>query len=136
MKVIVDTNVLLSGALRDRLPERVLMHIATRDEIKRLVTPQILAEYLSVLARPKFKLTIETLKQWGELLVMRTVDIGAPPMSPDFPRDPKDAPFLAAALFSGADWLITGDQDLLSAPPIPPTKIGTVAQFASEFQIV
>jgi putative toxin-antitoxin system toxin component, PIN family len=107
MKVIVDTNVLLSAALRDRLPERIVLHIATCDEIKWLVTPQILAEYLGVLARPKFKLTTDSLNQWRELLGMRTVDIGAPPTNPDFPRDPKDAPFLAATLISGADWLIT-----------------------------
>lgn len=135
MKVIVDTNVLLSAALRDRLPERVVLHIATHDEIKWVVTPPILAEYQSVLARPKFKLTIETLNQWRALLTMRTVNLGDPPASPDFPRDPKDAPFLAAALFSAADWLLTGDQDLLTAPSIPPTRIATVAQFASEYQI-
>lgn len=130
-----DTSVLISAALRDRLPERVVLHVAMQDVIKWLVTPQIMAEYLSVLARPKFKLTEGALNQWRELLAMRTVDIGAPPTSPDFPRDPKDAPFLAAALFSSADWLITGDQDLLSAPPIPPTRIATPAEYAAEFQI-
>ena len=135
MKVIIDTSVLVSAALRDRLPERVVLHVATQDAIKWLVTPQIMAEYLGVLARPKFKLTVESLNQWRELLAMRTVDIGSPPTSPDFPRDPKDAPFLAAALFSGADWLITGDQDLLTAPPIPPTRIVTAAQFAAHFQV-
>jgi hypothetical protein len=29
MKVLVDTNVLLSAALRDRLPEQVVLHVAT-----------------------------------------------------------------------------------------------------------
>jgi putative PIN family toxin of toxin-antitoxin system len=32
---------------------------------------------------------------------------------PDFPRDPKDAPFLAAAVAWRADFLISGDKDLL-----------------------
>lgn len=136
MKVIVDTNVLLSAALRDRLPERVILHIATLDEIKWVVTASILAEYLAVLARPKFKLTADTLDRWRDLLAMRTVNLGEPAANPGFPRDPKDAPFLAAALFAAADWMVTGDQDLLTAPPIPPTRIATVAQFASEFQIV
>jgi hypothetical protein len=31
MKVLVDTNVLLSAALRDRLPEQVVVFIATHD---------------------------------------------------------------------------------------------------------
>lgn len=135
MKVIIDTNVLLSAVWRDRLPERVVVYVASRDEIRWVVTPPILTEYLAVLARPKFKLTTDTLDHWRELLAMRTIDVGEPPATPDFPRDPKDAPFLAAALFSAADWLLTGDQDLLTAPPIPPTRIATVAQFAGEFQI-
>jgi len=135
MKVIVDTNVLLSAALRDRLPERVVLHVATHDEFKWIVTPPILAEYLGVLARPKFKLTPEMLDRWRELLAMRTVNVGEPPANPDFPRDPKDAPFLAAALFTVADCLMTGDQDLLTAPAISPTRIVTIAEFASEFQI-
>jgi predicted nucleic acid-binding protein len=106
-----------------------------QDDWKWVVTPPILSEYLGVLARPKFKLNESTLAQWRELLAHRTFDIGTPPATPDFPRDPKDAPFLAAALFASVDWLITGDFELLSAPPIPPTRIATVAQFAAEFQI-
>jgi len=43
------------------------------------------------------------------------VNAGSPPCVPDFPRDPKDAPFLAAALAARADFLITGDNDLLQA---------------------
>ncbi len=136
MKVVVDTNVLLSAALRDRLPERVVLYLAAQDDCKWLVTSEILREYSEVLARPKFKLTAQLLEKWSELVKMRTVDIGTPPASPEFPRDPKDATFLAASLFAAADWLITGDLDLLQAPPIPPTRIVTVAQFASEFQIV
>ena len=55
------------------------------------------------------------------------------PISVVIQRTPRS---LAAALFSAAVWLLTGDQDLLTAPPIPPTRIATAAQFASEFQIV
>ncbi len=32
MNVLIDTNVLLSAALRDRLPERVVLHIASQDD--------------------------------------------------------------------------------------------------------
>src|SRR5262249_206862 len=115
MNVLIDTNVLLSAALRDKLPERVILYVAGRDEIRWLVTPEILAEYTEVLRRPGFGLNAETLRRWAELLAMRTVNVGSPPTVPDFPRDPKDTPFLAAALASHADYLITGDKDLLSA---------------------
>jgi len=135
MNVVIDTNILLSAALRDRLPERVVLYVAGRDDIRWLVTPEILAEYTDVLRRPKFGLEEQTLKRWAELLEMRTVNVGSPPTVPDFPRDPKDAPFLAAALAAHADFLITGDKDLLQAKNIVSTRIVTVAEFSNEFQI-
>jgi putative PIN family toxin of toxin-antitoxin system len=135
MNVLIDTNVLLSAALRDRLPERVVLYVASREECKWLVTPEILAEYVEVLRRPKFALSAETLQQWAELLDMRVVNAGSPPATVDFPRDPKDAPFLAAALAFQADFLITGDKDLLEARDIVATRIVTVAEFSNQFQI-
>jgi putative PIN family toxin of toxin-antitoxin system len=136
MNVLIDTNVLLSAALRDRLPERVVLYVAGRDEFRWLVTPEILAEYVEVLRRPRFGLEAQTLERWTELLAMRTVNVGSPPRLPDFPRDPKDAPFLAAALAGHADFLITGDKDLRDANDIVATRIVTVAGFSSEFGIM
>jgi predicted nucleic acid-binding protein len=51
-------------------------------------------------------------------------------------RDPKDAPFLAAALSAQADSLITGDSDLLAVAGHIATRIVTVAEFAAELGIV
>src|SRR5947207_2888772 len=87
----------------------------------------------NVLRRPKFGLIDQVLQRWTDLLAMRTVNVGSPPAVPDFPRDPKDAPFLAAALATGADLLITGDQDLLQAASSVATRVLTCAEFSSEF---
>jgi len=135
MNVLIDTNVLLSAALRDKLPERVVLYVAARDEFRWVVTPEILAEYTDVLRRPNFGLDEQMLGRWADLLSMRTVDIGSPPEVPDFPRDPKDAPLLAAALAAHADFLITGDNDLLQAKDLVATRIVTVAEFSREFRI-
>ena len=135
MNVLIDTSVLLSAALRDKLPERVVLFVAGRDDFRWLVTREILAEYTNVLRRPKFGLDEETLKRWTELHALRTVNVGSPPSAPDFPRDPKDAPFLAAALAAQADFLITCDKDLLEAKDIVATRIVTVAEFSNEFGI-
>jgi uncharacterized protein len=135
MNVLIDTNVLLSAALRDKLPERVVLHVAGHDDLRWLVTPEILTEYTGVLRRPKFGLDEKTLERWAELLAMRTVNVGSPPHVPEFSRDPKDAPFLAAALAAQADFLVTGDKDLLQAKDVVATRIVTVAEFSSEFGI-
>jgi len=128
MKVLVDTNVLLSAALRDRLPERVVLQIGTHDEWTWLITPEILDEYVQVLQRPKFVLAPEDLQRWIDLVQARTICVSSPP-SISFARDPKDAPFLAAAIATSADYLITGAQSLVQ------TRMVTVLEFARSFEI-
>ena len=54
MNVLVDTNVLISAVIRDRLPQRVIDEIVSRDDWFWIVTAEIETEYREVLARPKF----------------------------------------------------------------------------------
>ncbi len=135
MKIVVDTNVLLSAALRDRLPERVVIHIATNDECRWLVCAEILEEYVDVLRRPKFALSRELIRRWVEIIEMRTILVPSPPIDPAFVRDPKDIVFLSTAIATGADFLITGDRDLLCVTMTASTRIISAADFASVFQI-
>ena len=65
MKVLLDTNVLLSAAWRDRLPEKVVLHVATDSDIQWIATAEILREYVDVLRRPKFGLSEDVLQQWS-----------------------------------------------------------------------
>jgi uncharacterized protein len=136
MNVLVDTNVLLSAVLRDRLPESVVLRVATAPDIRWIVTPDIMREYVEVLARPTFGLSQEVLREWIELIEMRTAMVPSPPSNVTLPRDPKDAVFLAASLSTNADFLITGDKDLLECNATIDTRIVSVAEFAAEFQIV
>lgn len=136
MNVLIDTNVLLSAALCDRLPESVVLHVATAPDIRWIVTAEIAREYVAVLARPKFALSHDVLKEWAELVEMRTVVIPSPPGDLPSPRDPKDAMFLAAALSASAAYLITGDKDLLEYRGAIDTRIVTVTEFAAEHQII
>jgi putative PIN family toxin of toxin-antitoxin system len=135
MNILIDTNVLLSAALRDRLPERVVRFVATEPICKWFVTPDIHREYIEVLKRPKFGLSEETLQHWSELIDMRSIVVASPHQVVNFPRDPKDILFLAAAITVGANYLITGDRDLLNAKLSITTRIVTIAEFAAEFGI-
>jgi uncharacterized protein len=135
MKIVLDTNVLLSAAWRDRLPEKVLLHVATDRDCQWIVTAPILKEYLEVLQRPKFGLTAALIQQWAELIEMRTVLLATPTANVSQLRDPKDAIFLAAAVASIAEFLITGDNDLLQLKSAGATRIVTVAEFAGIFAI-
>jgi putative PIN family toxin of toxin-antitoxin system len=136
MNILIDTNVLLSAALRDRLPEQVILFVATDPVCRWLTTSDIRDEYCGVLARPKFSLSTEMLDRWTTLVDMRTILVPTPTSTVEFFRDPKDIPFLACAIAGNADYLITGDKDLLEAKLSISTRIVTVTQFAAEFGII
>jgi putative PIN family toxin of toxin-antitoxin system len=128
MRVVVDTNVVVSAILRDRLPEKVLLFIITRPDFEWVGSPEILKEYGHVLRRPKFALPDSILKKWEErfhsAIAEWPVDV-----SVAFPRDMKDAMFLACALAADANFLITGDGDFSEARMLGRTKILSVSQF-------
>jgi putative PIN family toxin of toxin-antitoxin system len=128
MRVVVDTNVVVSAILRDRLPEKVLLLIIGHPDFEWVASPEILTEYREVLRRPKFGLPAEILSRWEERF--RAAIAEWPVEVPvDFPRDLKDARFLACALAAEADFLVTGDRDFTEARQVGRTKIVSVRQF-------
>ena len=68
MRVVVDTNVLVSAILRGRNPRAVIQFIVDSSDYSWMVSPEILAEYKEVLTRTKFKLTQEVIAEWVEVL--------------------------------------------------------------------
>jgi putative PIN family toxin of toxin-antitoxin system len=135
MKIVLDTNVLLSAAWRDRLPERVVLYVATTSDCEWIVTAPILSEYVAVLRRPKFNLPGELVQRWTDLVEMRTIMIPLPDVATSTLRDPADVMFLAAAMAGKADFLITGDNDLLNSSLSIPTRMISVADFAAQLNI-
>ncbi len=120
MNVLVDTNVLISAVIRDRLPQRVIDEIISRDDWFWIVSAEIETEYREVLARPKFKVADAIQQSWRAFLEEATIRI-EPSTHPAFPRDP--------------DYLITGDKDLLDEQPLVSTQILRPADFARLFAI-
>lgn len=131
MKVVIDTNILVSAVIRDRLPERVLLWCLHNAAVEWLATPVIMAEYTEVIQRPKFALSEATVMWWLELIAadVRVIQATA---EIDFPRDRKDAPFLICAESGQANYLITGDGDFSEAQALIQTRIIRVRDFAEK----
>lgn len=119
MKVVIDTNVLVSALLFGGTPGR-LPELWRSSRLTPLVSQEIMAEYLKVLSYPKFRLTEKETK----LLVMQeilpwfetvTVTAGAP----FIPADPADDKFIWCAITGGAKYIISGDDHLLACPTCP-----------------
>jgi putative PIN family toxin of toxin-antitoxin system len=110
-RIVVDTNVLVSG-LRSRggSPARVL-RLVYSGALVPLFDARVLAEYREVLARPKFRDRITPDDAAELVLVVEALGerIDAPPV-PLVMRDPTDLPFLEVALAGEADALVTGNR--------------------------
>ena len=128
MIVVIDTSVLVSAAFRDRTPEEVILFVTGQDAFHWIVSGEILAEYREVLSRPKFDLSEEILNHWIEILESSTVEIDVD-LEIDFPRDRKDAKFIACALAAQANFFITGDHDFSEAQQMMNTTIISVSLF-------
>lgn len=111
MKVIVDTNVFISAVWRDRTPEAVIIWICSQADWQWVVSKEIKKEYKEVLRRKKFSFPPSVIKEWEEVIDENTTEVQVGEQI-NFPRDQKDAKFLACALSCEADYLITGDKDL------------------------
>jgi predicted nucleic acid-binding protein len=68
MKIIIDTNVIISAALRDRDPEIIILFVAQQPDFQWIVSDPILEEYKQVLGRKRFALPEDLLMRWTRLL--------------------------------------------------------------------
>ncbi|MGI8966917.1 MAG: putative toxin-antitoxin system toxin component, PIN family, partial [Limisphaerales bacterium] len=122
------TNVLLSAALKDRDPEKVILFIVSHSDFTWVASVEIVAEYRDVLARKKFGLPEEIKQRWFNVLDS-IIEIVPIEFSVKFPRDQKDAKFIGCAISANADFLISGDKDFSEAKKMLSTSILSVAQF-------
>lgn len=128
MRIVVDTNVLVSAVLRGREPRAVIQFIIDTANCEWVVSPEIMTEYKEVLSRSKLKLTEAVRSEWFEVLDTCSTLIEVN-VEVDFPRDTKDAKFLACAIAAEAEFLITGDRDFSEAQTLTNTTIISVSLF-------
>jgi putative PIN family toxin of toxin-antitoxin system len=128
MKVLIDTNILISALLRDGIPESVILWILAQPEWEWIASSVILQEYNGVLRREKFGFSAEFVQRWTDLFD-ETIQLFEPKEALDFPRDRKDAKFLECAQSANADILITGDKDFSEAQTLIKANILKPARF-------
>lgn len=128
MRVVIDTNVLISAILKDRVPEEILLYVCSETNIQWIVTPEILAEYFEVLHRPKFSLPPDIIVSWERVIDANTISFESIAEAPKL-SDPGDEKFLACAIAANADILISGDKVLKQVLKIGGTLILSPSQF-------
>jgi putative PIN family toxin of toxin-antitoxin system len=115
-RVVIDTNIVLSALVFSQgklAPLRLAWQSA---QFQPLVSRVTVAELIRVLSYPKFKLSVadqhEILADY--LPYCTTVRIPVKPPHTPACRDIFDIPFLQLAVAGKADYLVSGDNDLLN----------------------
>ena len=115
IKVVMDTNLLISYLLtKGEIISKLFKHWQERDFIL-LTSPQILAELEKVFDYPhlKAKITKEETEALLTELRSNAEQVSGQLVIPPVSRDPKDDKFIACAVEGKADYIVSGDNDLL-----------------------
>ena len=108
MKVVVDTNVIVSGLLTPFSSSGEIIRMAASGDIKLCYDARVLREYAEVLGRPRFKLSPEHVAAFLDQIRNSGSAASGTPLELKLP-DPDDEPFLEIALSENAACLITGN---------------------------
>lgn len=128
MKIVCDTNVLISGVLFGG-HSREILRLASRGVLINFLSPDILREVDNVLRRPKFGLRpnhvlgIITLFKDTFEIVIPSIQVQA------IQSDPEDNHVIEAALTAQAEFIISGDKHLLKLREWRGIHLTSPAQF-------
>jgi uncharacterized protein len=113
-RVVIDTNILISALVFGGKIAR-LRYAWQEGCFTPLVSKVTTTELIRVLAYPKFKLTPIDREDLLSDYLLFCESVAMPDILPTTSacRDPFDLPFLTLALVGEADYLVTGDRDLL-----------------------
>ena len=127
VRLVLDTNIIVSAALKESGFSRAALNIAIAQPTRLYVSKDILAEYTDVLHRPKLGISKGLRLQMLQFIKNRSYVV-IPKYRLTACTDPKDNIFLECADAARADYLITGNQRHF--PPYwKSTKIITAREF-------
>jgi uncharacterized protein len=127
IRVVLDTNIILSSLLQPLGPPAKVMFLARLGFLQLCVTGPIYAEYEEVMRRPRFSRISASISP--TLQFIRESGLWVRPLeSLRVCKDPDDNIFVECAEQAGASWLVTGNvQDF--PPQWRNTEIATPRSF-------
>lgn len=132
MRVVLDTNVFISGIFWSGPPYEILK-AWQNNKIRLILTQEILEEYHRVAATLSAEYPSIKLDDFIELLTLNSEICFPKELSQKICRDPDDEKFIACALGGKANILISGDKDLLEIPKIYKLTVIKPKQFCCEY---
>jgi putative PIN family toxin of toxin-antitoxin system len=129
LKVVFDTNVIVSAALYEKSLPALLLSLGLEDKARFFVSPALLNEYEAVLKRPRFKLGHVEITE-----LMRKINRKALTVTPTkrlkiLKADESDNRILECAIEANADFIITGNKRHFPFEEFKGSKIVTPREF-------
>ena len=132
LKLVVDTNVVISALLKPESNPALIMSLILRGDCRLCVTEKIFSEYEEVSGRGKFKkLDQASVREFLSTLRSKALWVVPKVTIDGMTKDPEDNAFLECALESKADFLITGNIRHFSEKKFRHTSIVTPGEFVS-----
>ncbi len=132
MKIVLDTNVLISGIFFSGPPYEILKAWRAGD-VQFVLSSEIIDEYIRVAKILKDRFSNVEISPVLTLIVAYSEIIETPPLSHQVCEDPDDDKFLACALSSGNKTIISGDKDLLKLSGYQGISILTPRAFIEQY---
>lgn len=127
MRVVLDTNVLVSGIFWKGAPYSILA-VWAQGKFEVIVSKDILHEYLAVLKRIDTR--GDSAERWGAFILENTHVVKVSNLV-KLSRDSADDKFINTAIIGRADYIISGDDDLLLLKEKSPVTIVSPSKFAT-----
>ena len=131
MKIVVDTNVLVSGVFFHGYPRMIVESIVEK-KFEACASIEIITEYREIIhemiKRKQGKLSESILNPFIENL-----SIVLPSSKVDVCRDPDDNKFIECALDGKALYIVSGDKDLLVLEKYKDIQIITAKEFVEKY---
>jgi putative PIN family toxin of toxin-antitoxin system len=132
MRAVLDTNVVVSAVLIRVGNERHILDAWRHGAFDLVLSPQLLEELGRVLSYPRIRdtrwMTEAEVVELLQILAEESIFVPGQLMV-TASRDPTDDKFIVAALEADADYLVTGDKDLLTLGAYRDVKIVTPGAF-------
>jgi len=134
IKVVPDTNVIISAILFGGLPRKVF-ELAIKGELEVYLSPLILDELRDLLIRPKFGFSAEQAEKIADEVYSISRFVSPEKHITVVKDDPDDNMILECAIKAHASYIITGDSHLLDIETFEGISIVSPAEFLEAFSI-
>ena len=131
MKIVIDTNVVISAVFFGGNPQKIIEAVVDGD-FHAFATPAIIEEYCEIvdemikrkLGRLNQRILSPLIEKLSVIETVSTIKIS---------RDPDDDKFIECAIDAGAIYIISGDKDLLDIGEYQNVQIITAQEFCQKY---